>query len=144
MSCYKSYCHIIKENVFIGPKIIVDCRHSGNLEKELKLHHHQNGSWNGRMNHRIIEGVGLERTLQPTQLQPPAVGWLPPTKSGCPGPHPAWPWAPPQMHSGTTKHFMGIVVKCSGCRELCRGICLYTGSVRTWSVRLEQQQYVPQ
>lgn len=91
------YCHITKENVFIGPKIIVDCRHSGNLEKELKLHHHQNGSWNGRMNHRIIEGVGLERTLQPTQLQPPAVGWLPPTKSGCPGPHPPWPWAPPGM-----------------------------------------------
>ena len=25
------------------------------------------------------------------------MGWLPPTSSGCPGPHPAWPWAPPGM-----------------------------------------------
>ena len=27
----------------------------------------------------------------------PAVGWLPPTSSGCPGPHPTRPWAPPGM-----------------------------------------------
>lgn len=58
------YCHITKENVFIGPKIIVDCRHSGNLEKELKLHHHQNGSWNGRMNHRR-GWVGKDLTAHP-------------------------------------------------------------------------------
>ena len=25
------------------------------------------------------------------------MGWLPPTSSGCPGLHPAWPWAPPGM-----------------------------------------------
>lgn len=27
----------------------------------------------------------------------PVVGWLPPTGSGCPQPHPAWPRAPPRM-----------------------------------------------
>jgi len=37
----------------------------------------------------FIEWLGLERTLQPTQPQP--LPW------GCPGPHPAWPWAPPGM-----------------------------------------------
>lgn len=24
---------------------------------------------------------------------PPAMGWLCPTRAACPGPHPAWPWS---------------------------------------------------
>ena len=35
--------------------------------------------------HRTIEWLLLERTLNPTQLEPPAMSWLPPTSSGCPG-----------------------------------------------------------
>ena len=45
----------------------------------------------------IIEWLGLERTSKIIWFQPSAVGWLPPTSSGCPGPHPTWPWAPPGM-----------------------------------------------
>ena len=41
--------------------------------------------------HRIIiEWLRLEGTSKPTELQPRAMGWLPPTSSGCPRPHP-WP-----------------------------------------------------
>ena len=45
-------------------------------------------SWN----RRIIEWLRLEGTLKILQFQP-----LPPTSSGCPEPHPTWPWAPPGM-----------------------------------------------
>ena len=31
----------------------------------------------------IIEWLGLEGTLKPTRFQPPAMGWLPPIRSGC-------------------------------------------------------------
>lgn len=44
------------------------------------------------INHRMTEWlgfVGWEVRLVPT----PAVGWWPPTNSGCRGPHPAQPWA---------------------------------------------------
>jgi len=45
------------------------------------------GVWAGCL-HTITERFGLEGTLQPTHFQPPALGWLPSTRSGCPGPHP--------------------------------------------------------
>lgn len=45
-------------------------------------------------NHRMI---GLEETLRIIKLQPCAVGWLPPSRSGCPEPHPLWLWGPPRM-----------------------------------------------
>jgi len=39
----------------------------------------------------FTQWLGLEGILKPTQPQPlPWVG-LPPSSSGCPGPHPAWP-----------------------------------------------------
>ena len=39
----------------------------------------------------------VERSHKAQSVPTPAVGWLPPTSSGCPGPHPAQPWAPPGM-----------------------------------------------
>ena len=42
-------------------------------------------SWNG----------WVERDIKAPQAPTPALGWLPPTRSGCPGPHPTHPWAPP-------------------------------------------------
>jgi len=50
-------------------------------------------SWNCR----ITERFGLERTSNPAS--PNSVPWagLPPSSSGCPGPHPTWPRAPPGM-----------------------------------------------
>jgi len=50
-------------------------------------------SWN----HRIAERLGLEGTLKPALFKPLAWAGLPPTSSGCLGPHPPWPWAPPGM-----------------------------------------------
>ena len=47
------------------------------------------------LNRRITERFGLEGISKPTQPLPWA--WLSPTSSGCPGPHPTWPWAPPGM-----------------------------------------------
>jgi len=43
------------------------------------------------------------------QVPAPAMGWLPPTSSGCPGPHPTWPWVPLGMgiHS-----FSGQLCQC--------------------------------
>jgi len=49
------------------------------------------------VNHWTTEWVGSEGTLKITELQSPAMGWLLPTRSGCTGPHPIWPWAPPGM-----------------------------------------------
>ena len=46
--------------------------------------------------YRIIEWLRLEGTLKIIQSQLPALGWLPSTRSGRPGPQP-WPWAPPGM-----------------------------------------------
>ena len=43
------------------------------------------------------EGFGLEGTSKPTFPQPLPWAGLPHTSSGCPGPHPTWPWAPPGM-----------------------------------------------
>jgi len=52
--------------------------------------------------------VGLERTLKITELQPPAMGLLPPhPDSGCPGLH-AWPWAP----SGMGQQYQGLIAHC--------------------------------
>ena len=47
----------------------------------------------------IIDGFGLERTLRINHLVPTALPWAgtPPTRPGCPKPHPAWPWTPPRM-----------------------------------------------
>jgi len=42
-------------------------------------------------NLRIIEWLRLEGPLKTTELQSLTMGWLPPTRSGCPGPLPAWP-----------------------------------------------------
>jgi len=36
--------------------------------------------------HSTTEWFGLEGNTKPTQFQPPAVGWLLPTRSGSPGP----------------------------------------------------------
>ena len=52
---------------------------------------------------RNLEWCGLNGTLKIIQFQSPAMGWLPPTSSGCPGPQP-WPWAPPGMGH---PHFSG-------------------------------------
>lgn len=41
--------------------------------------------------------VGLKQNLKPYQPQALAVGWFPPTSSGCPEPHPTWPGAPAGM-----------------------------------------------
>lgn len=46
---------------------------------------------------RIIEWLRLGGSLKIIELQPPAVGWLPPIRSGCPGPCPSCPWPPPGM-----------------------------------------------
>ena len=50
-----------------------------------------------RIFHRITEWFGLEGSSKPTQPQPLLWAGLPPTSSGCPGPHPTWPLAPPGM-----------------------------------------------
>jgi len=47
--------------------------------------------------HRIIERLGLEGISMMIQFPPPAMGWLPPTRSSWPGSHSTWPWAPPGM-----------------------------------------------
>ena len=47
--------------------------------------------------HRIIGWPRLGGALELIQLQAPAVGWLPPTRSGCPRPNPTWPQMPPGM-----------------------------------------------
>ena len=39
--------------------------------------------------------VGRDLKAHPAPV--PAVGWLPPTRWGCPGPHSTWPRAPPGM-----------------------------------------------
>jgi len=48
--------------------------------------------------HKIItvesQNAWVGGDLKGHQSQPPAMGWLPPTSSGCPGPHPTWPSAP--------------------------------------------------
>jgi len=44
---------------------------------------------------RIIEWLRLEGILDYLVPTPPDMGWLTPTISGCSGPHPAQPWAPP-------------------------------------------------
>jgi len=54
-------------------------------------------AWDPGTDHRITEWRGLEGTLKIIQFHLPAIGWLPPRSSACPGPHPAWPWAPPGM-----------------------------------------------
>ena len=46
---------------------------------------------------RIIEWLRLEGTLKMIEPQPLLWAGLPPTSSGCSGPHPTWPWAPPGM-----------------------------------------------
>lgn len=38
----------------------------------------------GKGHHRTIEHLGLEGTLRIIELQTPTMGWLSPTKSGCP------------------------------------------------------------
>lgn len=49
--------------------------------------------------HGIIEWLRLEGTLKTlSSSNPSAVGWVPPTSSGCPGLHP-WPWTPPGMET---------------------------------------------
>jgi len=45
----------------------------------------------------LIGWLKLEETSKIIKLQPLAMGWLPSTRSGCLGHHPAWPWAPPGM-----------------------------------------------
>jgi len=40
--------------------------------------------------HQIIAWLELEGTLKVIQFQCPAAGWMPPTRPGCPVPHPAW------------------------------------------------------
>jgi len=47
--------------------------------------------------YRIREWLVLEKTLNPTQSQSLAVGTVPPTSSGSPGPHLTWPWIPAGM-----------------------------------------------
>ena len=41
--------------------------------------------------------VWVLKDFQDHLVPTPAAGGLPPTSSGCPGPHPTWPWAPPGM-----------------------------------------------
>jgi len=50
--------------------------------------------------HRITvsqNGLSWKDPHSPTQPQPLLWAGLSPTSSGCPGPHPTWPWAPPGM-----------------------------------------------
>ena len=47
--------------------------------------------------HRITEWFGLERNLGAQPSPTSAMGKAAPPSSGCPGPHPTWPWAPPGM-----------------------------------------------
>jgi len=54
-------------------------------------------SLSSEKSHRTIEQLTLEGTLAIIQFQAPAVGWLPLTSSGYPGPHPTWNWAPAGM-----------------------------------------------
>ena len=44
-----------------------------------------------------MEGLRLEGILKIIRLQLSAVGRAAPTSSGCPGPHPTWPWVLPGM-----------------------------------------------
>lgn len=60
--------------------------------------------------HRIIiEWLRLEGTSKPTELQPRAMGWLPPTHSDCPEPHP-WPW---HLQGWGTHSAQGSLPPCS-------------------------------
>ena len=48
--------------------------------------------------HRVIEGLGLERTSRVIKLQPLCHMQhyqCPRLRPSCPGPHPTWPWTPP-------------------------------------------------
>lgn len=49
--------------------------------------------------HRIIEWLCLKRTLKIHCALTPCHGLVASTSSGCPGPHPPWPWAPPESSS---------------------------------------------
>jgi len=48
-------------------------------------------------NHRIIEWLRLECTLKIIQSHLPDLVRVTTPSSGCPGPHPTWPWAPPRL-----------------------------------------------
>lgn len=48
-------------------------------------------------NQRITEWLRTEGTWKITQPQLSALGWLPCTRSCCPGPKPMQPWVPPGM-----------------------------------------------
>ena len=56
-----------------------------------------------RQNRRAVGVLQSHRTawvgrdLKDHPVPAPVVGWLSPTSSGCPVPHPAKPWAPPGM-----------------------------------------------
>jgi len=51
--------------------------------------------WGLLQAHVTMERLSLEETSNPTQ--PLLWAGLSPTSSGCPGPHPTWPWVPPGM-----------------------------------------------
>ena len=58
-----------------------------------RMHHeHEKPDFSGGhyihtdMNDKIHEWLGQDGTLKSIQFQPPALGWLPPTSSGCQGP----------------------------------------------------------
>lgn len=57
-----------------------------------------------------MEWFGLERTLMSTQFQPPALGWLPPTRS-----EPRAPSSPAHRDGASLK---GFRKKCHGIIEL--------------------------
>jgi len=50
--------------------------------------------WHESQNRRMAWVEGTSKTIY---FQPLPWAGLPPTSSGCPGPHPTWPWAPPGM-----------------------------------------------
>ena len=49
--------------------------------------------YSGTLNHRMIEWLGWKGPLSPSSSNPLEWTGLPPTSSGCPGPHPASPQA---------------------------------------------------
>jgi len=63
-------------------------------------------------NHRMqmkktTQNGWVVRDLRGDPIPAPAVGWLSPSSSGCPGPHAARPWAPPGtglLHSAALGH----------------------------------------
>lgn len=99
------------------------------------------------INHRMTEWlgfVGWEVRLVPT----PAVGWWPPTNSGCRGPHPAQPWAligmgHPQLSGQPVLELSGFCIRRSLAEQHISSWGPSTPPLRTCKVLSQKDFWIP-